>query len=127
MIEEMTEQEIDRLLEATNTVNYLGSDMQKCFLDKALQADDVNYTAGYVFNLGRIIERIKKSMGEEYENIPYICLDDIAAIIDIGLQKGHDPKKISDDLFDLIFAIQREAFRYGYYAALQNENVRIDS
>lgn len=124
MIKEMTVQEMDKLLKATNTVNYLRSDMPKTFFEKVSQKYDKDDICNfkYVFNLGRIIERINKSMNEEDENIPDICLDDIAAIIDIGLQKGCDPKKISGDLFDLILAIQREAFRYGYYAALQNEN-----
>lgn len=122
MIEEMTEQEIGRLLSVASTVEYTWS--KGISMDIALRAGK-RYEAGtersflYLFYLGRLAERIEKSLGEQLENIPDTCLEDIAAII--AAQKDQPATKIAESLAEYIFTMQKKAFRYGYYVALETE------
>lgn len=124
MIEEMTEQEIDRLLRATVSADYAFIiDDKKCLIHKVSsfwgKSDPVN--AMYLLNLGQILERIDKAVGEEYENLPEINTNEMRDIVE--KYKNNPPADIAEKLFDCVFSMQREAFRYGYYAALENEKV----
>lgn len=72
----------------------------------------------YMLNLGKIHQRIETAYGEENQNIPDVCLDDVAAIIEN--HKHEDSGMIAENLFDFILSAQEEAFRYGYYKAIQD-------
>lgn len=124
MFDEMTEQEVERLLSATDTCKYIKSNgsAESSLIHKALKicGEDRHCTGMYLLNLGRIIEKVSIAFGEEYKNLPEINLDDIAQIVEAG--KGNSFTDISDNLFEYLFAMQREAFRYGYYAALEAES-----
>ena len=120
----MTEQEVDRLLSATDTCKYIKSNgsAESSLIHKVLKTcgEDRHCSGMYLLNLGRIIERVSKAFGEEYKNLPEINLDDIEQIVEAGKGKSFDD--ISDDLFGYLFDLQREAFRHGYYAALEAES-----
>lgn len=120
---EMSEEEANRFIEATQRINYTVSTAPSGFFKKALCIFSAKeeHAARYIFNLGQIIERIEHATGDGCEYLPRI---DEAPIIE-ALQEctGQVPQRMTDHLYGCLVRIQEEAFRYGYYVALENETI----
>lgn len=126
MIETMTEKEIERVRQVMGGLPMSQSKTKRALLRHMkeqipdMEADLLLLESA--FNMAQVLGRVEKALDDDREAIaPGVSLEDIEDILEAN--QGRSAQ--INALFKYAVAAVDEAFRYGYYAALENENVTL--
>lgn len=126
MIETMTEKEMERVRQVMGRLPIPQSETTRALLRHmkeqipGVEAD--LFLLESAFDMAQILGRVEKALDDDGEAVaPGVSLEDIEDI----LEANQDRRAQINALFKYAVAAVDEAFRYGYYAALENENVTL--
>lgn len=126
MIETMTEKEIERVRQVMGGLPMSQSKTKRALLRHMkeqipdMEADLLLLESA--FNMAQVLGRVEKAMNAEGEAaVPGIDLGEIEDILEAN--QGRSAQ--INALFKYAVAAVDEAFRYGYYAALESEKVTL--
>lgn len=126
MIETMTEKEMERVQQVVGRLPMPENKTKRMLLEKTkryiVETEADSFLLEKVFNMAQVLGRVEKAMNAEGEAaVPGIDLGEIEDILEAN--QGQSAQ--ANALFEYAAAAVGEAFRYGYYAALENENVTL--
>lgn len=126
MIETMTEKEMERVQQVVGRLPMPENKTKRMLLEKTkryiVETEADSFLLEKVFNMAQVLGRVEKAMNAEGEAaVPGIDLGEIEDILEAN--QGRSAQ--INALFKYAVAAVDEAFRYGYYAALENENVTL--
>lgn len=128
MIENMSEKEMERVQQVMGGLPVPENKTKRMLLEKMkerfpnVEADLLLLESA--FNMAQVLGRVEKALDDDGEAaVPGVTLDEIEDILEAN--QGRSIQVIADALYDYAVAAVDEAFRYGYYAALENENVTL--
>lgn len=126
MIETMTEKEMERVQQVMGGLPVSQSETKRALLRHMkeqipdMEADLLLLESA--FNMAQVLGRVEKAMDRDREAaVPGVSLEDIEDILEANQSQSAQ----ANALFEYAAAAVDEAFRYGYYAALESENVTL--
>lgn len=126
MIETMTEKEMERVQQVMGGLPMSQSKTKRALLRHMkeqipdMEADLLLLESA--FNMAQVLGRVEKALDDDREAIaPGVSLEDIEDILEANQSQSAQ----ANALFKYAVAAVDEAFRYGYYAALESEKVTL--
>lgn len=126
MIENMSEKEMERVQQVMGGLPVSQSETKRALLRHMkeqipdMEADLLLLESA--FNMAQVLGRVEKAMDDDGEAVaPGVSLEDIEDI----LEANQGRRAQANALFKHVTAAVDEAFRYGYYAALESERVTL--